>query len=122
MERKETSSIGKTGEQIAARFLVGLGYTILAQNYWTRFGELDIVARDNDIIVFVEVKAGIKSEVMKPYERINPAKLERCMKACTSYCLKFHYTDAALRFDVVSVELDMNTRHASVQHFKNITA
>lgn len=118
----ETGSIGKTGESIAARFLIDNGYRVLAKNYWTRFGELDIVAREGETLVFVEVKTGIANDVTKPYERVNPEKLEKCMKACTLYCQAFPQGDAPLRFDVISIELNPTTRHAKLQHFKNITA
>ena len=56
-DRKE---VGRIGEDVATRFLIGKGFKIIARNYRKPWGEIDIIARDEDVVVFVEVKANKK--------------------------------------------------------------
>lgn len=118
----EGGMIGKTGELIAARFLESKNYKILIQNFWTRLGEIDIIAEDGETLVFVEVKTRTEKVLGNPYEAITSEKIRRCRRACELYVQQFPQGERPFRIDAIGVVLDMKTRHAQVQHFQNITA
>ena len=114
-------SIGKSGEDEAAKVLEKKGYKILDRNYRTRYGEVDIVARDGQTIVFVEVKKRRSNRYGSAKEAIGQKKMKRLAMAAKDYILKHsegHAKGLNSRFDVVSIEThrDLNGR---VEHVKN---
>lgn len=113
--------IGKTGELIAARFLLQKGYTLVAQNYWTKWGEIDVIAKKDDTLVFVEVKTTTLSDAYQAEQRVDALKMEKCLKAATRYLQEGSHEDDMVRFDVIAVQLNPNTKEAFVKHFENIT-
>ena len=115
------AKIGRIGEQIAAHFLVNKGYEILVQNYWTRVGEIDIVAKKDNTTIFVEVKTKSKTDHGKPHQAVTPQKIEKMMSACRLYCQEFPPGDMFIRLDAISVVCDRDAGNAYVQHFENIT-
>ncbi len=115
------SNLGKTGEQIAAHFLVNKGYEICVQNYWTRVGEIDIVALKDDVLVFVEVKTKSKTTHGEPHQAVTPEKIQKMMSACRLYCQEFPPGDFFIRLDVVSIVCDKERGDAFIEHFENIT-
>lgn len=96
--------LGKSGEDLAARLLEARGYEILARRYRTRYGEIDIVARDNATIVFVEVKARRSSEFGTAAEAIAPWKQRRLVGMATDYLSRNRLTGRPCRFDVVAID------------------
>jgi len=98
----ERQLAGKYGEDCAARFLEGLGYTILARNYRTRDGELDIVARDGNEIVFAEVKERQSDVFGSGVEGVTEEKVA-CLKKCAEAWLAENAPQSRSRFDVVEV-------------------
>jgi putative endonuclease len=101
MERQE---LGKSGEDLAARELERLGYAILARRYRTKHGEIDIVARDGDTIVFVEVKARASDDYGSGAEALTWPKQRRLTSMATDYLARHRLLDRPCRFDVVTVE------------------
>jgi putative endonuclease len=96
-------SLGQRGEDLACAELEKLGYVIVDRRFRTRCGELDIVARDAGVLVFVEVKARSGSNFGTPLESVTWQKRQRLSQMAASYlCLK-RLTSVACRFDVVSV-------------------
>ena len=95
-------SKGAAGEVLAARFLREKGYTILAANYRTRFGEIDIIARGGPYIAFVEVKARSETAIYAPREAVTAAKQRRLLRTAALY-LRQHPTDLQPRFDVIEI-------------------
>jgi putative endonuclease len=95
-------SFGHKGEEIAADYLKKEGYTVLHRNYNTPLGEADIVARDNNIIVFVEVKARSSDAFGQPFEAVNHRKQEK-LKKIALYYLKHNKIELPVRFDIVSI-------------------
>ena len=87
---------------LAARFLREKGYTILAANYRSRFGEIDIIATDEHYIVFVEVKARSEDAIYAPREAVTAAKQQRILKTAACF-LESHVTDLQPRFDVIEI-------------------
>ncbi|HWI62432.1 MAG TPA: YraN family protein [Symbiobacteriaceae bacterium] len=95
---------GREGEEVAARFLEGAGYRIIARNLRFRLGELDIVAADQDCVVFVEVKTRTGSGYGTAAEAVTPAKQRQLVKLASVYLAGTGSEGRPCRFDVVTVE------------------
>lgn len=98
-------SRGAAGETLAARYLRKKRYTLLAANYRTRFGEIDIIAADKKYIAFVEVKLRGSAAIYTPQEAVTPAKQQRIIKTAMLY-LQTHPSALQPRFDVISIVAD----------------
>lgn len=103
MSPRYRNSLGSTGEALAAKFLEGQGYKILARNYKTRLGEVDIIARDKDTYCFVEVKTRATQKFGSPQEAVSAAKQRQISKAALVFLKEKKLLDKKARFDVVSV-------------------
>jgi len=112
--------VGKTGEEIATKFLKSRGFQILARNFRTNFGELDIVAQKENKISFVEVKTRIGLTKGKPYEAVNKGKLNRLKKAVNYYLLNNNCKDVKLSFDVVSIVLNDSLKPEKIDYFQGM--
>jgi putative endonuclease len=95
-------SKGAVGEMLAARFLREKGYTILAANYRSRLGEIDIIATNELYMAFVEVKARSEDALYAPREAVTAAKQQRILKTAACF-LESHSTDLQPRFDVIEI-------------------
>lgn len=105
---KENIYLGREGEDLALGFLKKEGYRILAKNYRSRLGEIDIVARDKDTICFVEVKTRQFLESGEPLEAVNALKQRKISKTALGYLKEKHLLDRKARFDVVAVTYSEN--------------
>ena len=99
-------ALGKTGEDLACRELEGRGYAILARRYRRRGGELDIIARDGQTLVFVEVKTREGREHGDGVEAVTPLKRRRITQLALDYVARNGLTECPCRFDVVSILFD----------------
>ncbi len=90
-------------EDLACKFLQIKGYKIVFRNFKSKFGEIDIIARDGDIICFVEVKARQTNSFYKPEEAVNKIKQNRIKLAAKNYIKKLK-KEYSFRFDVLSIE------------------
>ena len=95
--------LGNEGEELAARFLKGKKYKILDRQYRTKFGEIDLVARDGREIVFVEVKTRQTLEFGHPEEAVHPIKLAHMSAAGEAYLSEKRKEAVAHRYDVVAI-------------------
>ncbi len=95
--------LGKSGEQAAARFLQTHGFTLVAQNYRTPAFEIDIIARDGDVLSFVEVKTRSSLKKGFPREAITPVKQQKLILGATHYLKNKNLFNQRVRFDVVEV-------------------
>ncbi len=110
--------VGKKGEHIAVEYLRNEGYEILETNY--RFGhtEIDIVAKEGDELVFIEVKTRRSDEYGDPADAITEVKEERFRHAAEGYFYEHELEDQMCRFDFIGIKLDgTNIR---IQHVKNV--
>ena len=98
-------NIGKTGEDLAVAELEARGYAILARRYRTRHGEIDVVARERDTTVFVEVKARTSAEFGGGADAVTPWKQRRLVSMATDYLVRHRLTERPCRFDVVAIDL-----------------
>jgi putative endonuclease len=95
--------LGKYGEDLAARHLVGAGFTILARNWRCEGGEVDIVARDGDALVIVEVKTRTSTAFGSPAEAVTPRKADKLRELALMWLQEHPDGRRAIRFDVISV-------------------
>jgi putative endonuclease len=100
----ERQELGKTGEDRAITELERRGYAILARRYRTRHGEIDIVARDGETTVFVEVKARATDEFGSAAEAVVPWKQRRLVRMAVDYVARHELVDQPCRFDVVAID------------------
>lgn len=97
---------GRKGEEEAARQLLARGYEIVARNFRTARGEIDIIARHEGILVFAEVKTRKNSRFGAPQEAVDFRKQERLRMMARYYLYRKGTPDLPCRFDIVSVTLD----------------
>ncbi|MGB2868844.1 MAG: YraN family protein [Bacteroidota bacterium] len=95
---------GDRGEDLAAEYLVKLGYRILERNYRFERGEIDIVAQEAEELVFVEVKARTSVAFGFPEESVTPQKEEQIINVAEGYLMEHEMDDVPCRFDVVAIE------------------
>jgi putative endonuclease len=113
-------TLGKSGENYACRELERLGYAILDRRYRTRVGEIDVVARDGETLVFIEVKArrSGSGRFGPPAEAVGPQKRDKLMQMAKSYIFAKYLGNARCRFDVVSVTFGAGERLPKIEVFK----
>lgn len=112
---------GDHGEDLACKYLQKLGYKILERNYRIRGGEIDIVAKDKDTLVFVEVKTRYSHEYGLPAESITPWKVKHLLKTARFYVQKIGWGDREYRLDFVGVDFAENPEDPKLELIKNIT-
>ena len=95
---------GQRGEDVACKELERRGHTILARRYRTRFGEIDIIARDGDTTVFVEVKVRATGECGTAADAVTPRKQRRLASMALDYLARTTGTNVPCRFDVVAID------------------
>lgn len=101
---KAKQILGNRGEQAAVDFLKQNGYKILARNYKSKLGEVDIVALDKKTVCFVEVKTRTSDKFGSPAEAVSARKEKQISKAALCYLKEKKLLDKSARFDVVCVE------------------
>ena len=116
MKRQAT---GNLGEKLAAEFLKKRGYHILQTNYRCPEGEVDIVARWQDYLVFVEVRTKRSREFGSPEESITPAKMDKLRRVVAQYRQTHRDLPASWRIDVMAIEMDMQNRLRRMEHIEN---
>jgi len=100
---------GESGENVASRELRRRGYEIIARRYRTRAGEIDLVARDGDTLVFVEVKTRHTHEFGAPSEAVTAGKQRKLALMAADYLARHAAGDVACRFDVVAITVGVGT-------------
>lgn len=97
--------LGKQAEDLAASHLEARGYLVIERNFRCRYGEIDLVARHGDTIVFVEVRARRSARQGEPFETVGPRKQQRLSRLAEVWLARHGLSRVACRFDVVSVLL-----------------
>jgi putative endonuclease len=95
--------LGESGEMLACRELERRGYAIVARRYRTRYGEIDIIAREGPVLVFVEVKTRRNTQFGGGVEAVTPFKQHRILAMARAYLTRYASHDQPCRFDVVSI-------------------
>lgn len=99
----ESYQQGQKGEKAAEQYLLQSGYQILERNFHSQQGEIDIIARDRDVLVFVEVKNYSFRSYGSPLGAVRKSKRESIVHAARTYLLKNNVKDTSCRFDVVTI-------------------
>jgi putative endonuclease len=109
------SKLGTEGERLAAEYLSGKGYAILETNFRAGKSEIDIIARDGDILVFVEVKLRSRTDYGLPEEWVDDRKIEKVLEGAEEY-LDIHDWPGDIRFDIVSI---VQKSTPEIEHFED---
>ncbi len=111
-------NIGNFGEMLVITYLENLNYKILEKNYNTKFGEIDIIAKDKDEYVFIEVKTRISTNYGAPSEAVNFRKKQHIQKASEVYIFLNNLPNEYIRYDIVEVYF-INKSKYYINHLKN---
>jgi putative endonuclease len=106
MAEDRRQSLGVLGENLACAELQRRGYAILERRYRTRFGEIDIIARDGKTIVLVEVKARLTDDFGGAAAAVTAWKQRRVAAMAVDYLARHRLHDCPCRFDVVAIDID----------------
>lgn len=113
----QKNTYGKIGEIIATNYLIEQGFKIIANNYKNPIGEIDIIAKEKDYLVFIEVKTRMSRAFGDPMEAVNIAKQNKIRQVATLYLKQHRLMETNCRFDVISVL--GSSEDAEVRHIKN---
>lgn len=111
-------TLGARGEAIAAAYLQGQKFTIIARNFRCKTGEVDIVARDGKTIVFVEVKTRRTLAFGAPQASVTPFKQRQISKAALTWLARNRLYEASARFDVIAILL-RDHQVPQIDHIRN---
>ncbi|MCR4823050.1 MAG: YraN family protein [Treponema sp.] len=101
-----TRDLGQKGEEKAASYLIEQSYCILERNWRTRYGEIDIIALKDDVLVFVEVKALPSGNAETLAHELDLRKQRKIIKTANYFLLKHRkYSDSKIRFDVLVIDM-----------------
>ena len=117
---RSTKSAGDLGEEYALYLLKKSGYKILTTKFRSRFGEIDIIAQDKDILVFVEVKTRWSKNFGNPEDAVTSLKLRHLIKAAEYFKLMNPKTPGVMRFDVVATDI-RDGKVIDARILKNVT-
>ncbi|MFZ2199612.1 MAG: YraN family protein [Microgenomates group bacterium] len=117
MSKQGNKITGNKGESLAAEHLMMKGYKILQRNYRSKWGEVDIIAKINNIVVFVEVKTKTTDKFGEPWEMVNHWKIEQVKRMGQVWCREYAW-EGRVRVDVVGVYLDQ--REPRIEHWENV--
>ena len=95
---------GKSGEDLAVEALEHRGYAVTARRYRTKHGEIDIIAHDGEVVVFVEVKARTTAEFGTAAEAVTRRKQRRLVSMAVDYLARNRLSNVPCRFDVVAID------------------
>lgn len=123
----DSQKIGLLGEDVACKFLMKQGYSILERNYTKKWGEIDIIAKKSDKLYFVEVKSKqvetvdfVTHETNRPEDNMHAWKLKRLARTVQTYLIHNRIGNTPWRFDLLVVYLDIKDRKARVRVVENV--
>lgn len=111
------NNFGKHAETLAVWYLRLHGYEILARNFRSRFGEIDIIAKKLGTVAFVEVKARSEKMLAPPSCAVNDLKQQKIIKTAYHYITRYRLFDCDMSFDVI--EIEKHGMHHKINHIKN---
>ena len=135
--RNNKKFVGRIGEGVACRFLENKGFSVIGRNYLKKWGEIDIIAKKDGVIRFVEVKSVSRENIeligknnnegggtggaYRPEDNIHPWKIKRLSRAINSYLLDNNVSETTeWQMDLVTVYLSPNLKRAKVFLMENI--
>ena len=115
--KKRVNPKGRTGEDLAVKYLETHGYRVLDRNYTTQIGEADIFVTDEKTLIAVEVKSRLSLEYGTPAEAVGHEKIKKISQVTSQYIKQFRLFGVPVRFDVVEVYLNDRTVNHIVNAF-----
>jgi putative endonuclease len=119
MKSVPRQALGRLGESLAAEFLEKLGYSIIERNFRTPYGEIDLITKQGDVIIFTEVKTRSSSSLGPPEISITRKKSEHIRNAAEYYIQQHPDMSDDWRIDVISVQMQSKNIHPKILHFEN---
>ena len=117
MPKSQNKQVGRIGEELSIEFLKNKGYQILERNWGNKWGEIDIIARDKETIVFVEVKTKVGITFGTPEEMVNKKKLAQIERLASIYPLT---QNSQLRIDIIAIILSDDLSLQSIKHYQSV--
>ncbi len=111
---RERLELGKLGEELAFKKVKRLGYKCIARNYRCALGEIDLIAKDGDCLVFIEIKTRRGRSLGSIKEAIDKRKKRQLSKVALAYLKSNNYCDVKSRFDVVAISLNQDKEQIEV--------
>lgn len=128
-----TQKVGQLGEDVACKYLIKHGFSIIERNYTRKWGEIDIIATKDDVLYFIEVKARkvgptffeenykfLINQEIRPEENMHAWKMMRLRRVVETYLISQRIGNRNWRFDVLLVYLDTDNRKARVKVVENV--
>lgn len=122
--KQQNFETGKLGEEIAADYLRKHNFEILQKNWKTKFGEIDLIATKNNLLIFVEVKLKVGEDFGTPEEMINSPKLSQVQNTAVAFLQQKPEIEKqykGYRIDAVCIVLNQNKEVLRINHYENIT-
>lgn len=116
---KYRQSLGERGEQIGREYLEGLGYRLIGKNMRTAYGEVDLIMKDGEVWVFVEVKTRRTAKYGTPLEAITPHKFSKMVESAQDYMQTQVTDNTDWRMDVVGVTFLTGDSTPKIEHIIN---
>ena len=118
--KTDNKKTGSRGENIASQFLEDNGYKIVQRNFrYSTFGELDIIAKKDGTLVFIEVKTYKTEEFGEPLLLVNRKKQDKIRKLAQIFMLQKNISDIDCRFDVIGIKIARGGTDSTVMHIEN---
>ena len=114
----KNKAVGKYGEDRASEFLERLGYQLIERNWRCEVGEIDIIAKDRDCLVFAEVKTRTRLGFGHPFEAITSAKMQKMRQLVGEWCRAHRISSVQVRLDAISVLITAGRIH--IEHLKQV--
>ncbi|MEG3071093.1 MAG: YraN family protein [Peptococcaceae bacterium] len=111
--------LGKKGEDYAAEYLKGIGYEVICRNYTCGLGEIDLIAVDRRVTVFVEVRSHSTVKYGLPQESVTRRKQHKLRQVAWNYLIAHGKTDSSCRFDVIGILFDKHEGVGKLDHIIN---
>lgn len=111
--------IGNYGEDLAYKFLLSRNYKVLEKNYSNSLGEIDLICKKNDLIIFVEVKSRLSDKFGIPCESVTHYKQHQILKVSLSYIKRFNLYNINFRYDIIELYFDTIHKKYKLRHIKN---
>lgn len=118
--KTQQQKIGKKGEDLAIKFLKKKSYKIIKRNFRAgKYGEIDIIAKDKDELVFVEVKTKTDEQFGLPEQEFTYQKKKKMRRAIQNYLYKKYFLDKDWRADLIAIEI--SDQESDIRHYENIS-
>ena len=116
---RQRQSIGRHGEELAQKYLRQKHYKIVEKNFRCKSGELDIIAKEKNVVVFVEVRTKTSTRYGPAYNSVTYSKQKQVKRVAQFYISKYNLVNTQFRFDVIGITLTPQTGEYHLDHIQN---